>query len=218
MNSTRRHPAASHFTTFRGVRALRSAHPEVRRLKRAAADPSLHGNKVWHSSFALIDYLHRNPLPRGARVIDVGCGWGLTGVWLAKTQGARVLSIDADAAVEPYLQLQARINGVAVEFRERRFEQLDRRLLAGADLLIGSDICFWDEMVEPLYRLLRRAGQAGVGKAIIGDPGRPPFWALSERVEGRLGGRVIEHRSGRRGSGPKQLLLTDYSRVRRARG
>ena len=79
MTSTRNSSTAKHWTTFRGARALKSSHPEVRRLKRQSEDPSLHGNKVWHSSFALIDYLHRHPLPRGARVIDVGCGWGLTG-------------------------------------------------------------------------------------------------------------------------------------------
>ena len=214
MSPTPERPAAKHYTTFRGVRALKSSHPEVRRIKREREDPSLHGNKVWLSSYALIDYLHRHPVSRGARVIDVGCGWGLNGIWLAKKHGARVLAIDADPAVAPYLELQARINGVEIEFRTGRFEALDRRLLTGAELLIGTDICFWDEMVEPLYKLLRRAGQAGVQRAIIGDPGRPPFWALSERVEQKLGARVVEHRSGQRGSGPKQLLVTDYSKLR----
>ena len=62
---------SAHWHTFRGVRALKSTHPEVRRLKRREESPSLHGNKVWHSSFALIDYLHRHPPTVGARVIDV---------------------------------------------------------------------------------------------------------------------------------------------------
>ncbi|HND14994.1 MAG TPA: methyltransferase, partial [Pseudomonadales bacterium] len=152
---------SAHWHTFRGVRALKSTHPEVRRLKRCEESPSLHGNKVWHSSFALIDYLHRHPPTVGARVIDVGCGWGLNGIWLARRYGARVLTVDADPAVEPYLRLQARINRVEVEFLPRRFVQLDARLLEGVELLTGTDICFWDEMVEPLYRLLRRAGKAG---------------------------------------------------------
>ncbi len=215
MTSTRNSSTAKHWTTFRGARALKSSHPEVRRLKRQSEDPSLHGNKVWHSSFALIDYLHRHPLPRGARVIDVGCGWGLTGIWLARTFGARVLAVDADPAVEPYLQLQSRINGVQVEFMAGRFEQLNARLLDGADLLIGTDICFWDEMVDPLYKLLRRAGKAGVTQAIVGDPGRPPFWSLAQRVEQKLGGQVLAHASGRRGSAPKQLLITDFAKLRR---
>ncbi len=214
MSSRPSSSAATHWYTFRGVRALKSTHPEVRRLKRAEDSPSLHGNKVWHSSFALIDYLHRHPVRAGARVIDVGCGWGLNGIWLARRYGARVLAVDADPAVEPYLRLQARINRVEIEFLPRRFEQLDARLLAGADLLTGTDICFWDEMVEPLYRLLRRAGKAGVERAIVGDPGRPPFWSLAERVGKRLGGEVVAHASGRTGAAPKQLLVTDYAKLR----
>ena len=112
------------------------------------------------------------------------------------------------------IRLQSRINGVQVEFMAGRFEQLNARLLDGADLLIGTDICFWDEMVDPLYKLLRRAGNAGVTQAIIGDPGRPPFWSLAQRVEEKLGGRVLAHASGRRGSAPKQLLITDFSKLR----
>ena len=205
---------SAHWHTFRGVRALKSTHPEVRRLKRREESPSLHGNKVWHSSFALIDYLHRHPPTVGARVIDVGCGWGLNGIWLARRYGARVLAVDADPAVEPYLRLQARINRVEVEFLARRFEQLDARLLDGVELLTGTDICFWDEMVEPLYRLLRRAGKAGARRAIIGDPGRTPFWTLAARAEKRLGAEVIQHTGGRPGSAPKQLLVVDYAKLR----
>lgn len=213
--STRPHRSdATHWYTFRGVRALKASHPEVRWLKRHEESPSLHGNKVWHSSFALIDYLHRHPVSPGARVIDVGSGWGLNGIWLARRYGARVLAIDADPAVEPYLRLQARINRVEVEFLPRRFEQIGSRLLEGVELVTGTDICFWDEMVDPLYRLLHRAGKAGVQRAIIGDPGRPPFWALSKRVEKRLGAEVIEHASGRRGAAAKQLLVTDYAKLR----
>jgi len=85
MPNTARRGKDNQWIRFRGVKALKASHPDVRRLKRERDDPSLHGNKVWRSSFALIDYLHRHPIPRGARVVDVGCGWGLTGIWLAKT-------------------------------------------------------------------------------------------------------------------------------------
>lgn len=207
MPKTASRRADNHWITFRGVKALKSSHPDVRRLKRERDDPSLHGNKVWRSSFALIDYLHRHPIPRGARVVDVGCGWGLTGIWLAKTFGARVLSVDADAAVQPYLELQARINGTAVEFRRARFEGLGRRELEGVELLVGADICFWDEMTGPLFNLLRRARNAGVTRSIIADPGRPPFWSLAQKAEEKLDGDVIAHAVRRPRPAEKQLLV-----------
>lgn len=196
-----------HWDSFRGIKALKSSHPEVRRIKRQNDDPSLHGNKVWRSSFAVIDYLHHNPLPRGARVLDVGCGWGLTGIWLAKTYGADVLAVDADPAVEPYLQLQAELNKVKVTFATRRFEELRKRDLEGVHTMIGADICFWEEMVQPLFKLLKRARKAGVVRSIVADPGRPPFWSLAERAEARLDATVITHRVNKPRPAQKPLLI-----------
>jgi hypothetical protein len=39
-----------------GLTILSSSHPEVRRLQHTAARPSLHGQKVWPTSFVLLDY------------------------------------------------------------------------------------------------------------------------------------------------------------------
>jgi predicted nicotinamide N-methyase len=196
-----------HWDSFRGIKALKSSHPDVRRIKRQNDDPSLHGNKVWRSSFALIDYLHHNPIRRGARVIDVGCGWGLTGIWLARTYGADVLAVDADPAVEPYLALQADLNRTEVRFEARRFEDLKRRDLEGVELMVGADICFWEEMVKPLFQLLKRARKAGVTRSIVADPGRPPFWDLAGRAEDKLDGEVLSHRVKRPKPAEKPLLI-----------
>lgn len=217
MNSEQHDADSPYWYAFRGIRALKSTHPGIRRLKRQQESPSLHGNKVWHSSFALIDYLHQHPPRHGVRVIDVGCGWGLNGIWLAKHYGARVLAVDADPAVEPYLRLQARINQVDIEFMPRRFERLGSSLLDGVELLTGTDICFWDDMVAPLYNLLRRAGKAGARRAIIGDPGRSPFWALAARAEKHFGAQVTSHVSSRPGAAAKQLLVTDFRALHKQR-
>jgi predicted nicotinamide N-methyase len=160
--------------------ALRSSHPAVRRLKKGY-QPSIHGNKVWRSSFVLMSYLDEHPVPAGSRVFDVGCGWGLTGIYLARCQGARVTGIDADPEVQPYLEAQAQINGVGIDFRRSKFEQITLAQLRGVQCLVGADICFWDELVRPLHQLIGRAADAGVNRVLIADPGREPFWELSER-------------------------------------
>lgn len=196
-----------HWDSFRGIKALKVSHPEVRRLKRQQDDPKLHGNKVWRSSFALIDYLYHNPIPKGARVIDVGCGWGLTGIWLAKTYQAEVLAIDADPAVQPFLDLQAQINNTEIRFEARRFEQLRKRDLVGVHTLIGADICFWDELIQPLFLMLKRAKGAGVKRCIIADPGRPTFSSLANLAEEKLDGEVLTHRVRRPRPAEKPLLI-----------
>src|SRR2546425_12922723 len=72
-----------------GLTMLHPSHPEVRRLQYDAARPSLHGHKVWPTIFVLMDYLHRCGDPPQARVLELGCGWGLVGIACAKTAFGR---------------------------------------------------------------------------------------------------------------------------------
>ena len=60
------------------------------------------------------------------------------------------------------------------------------------DVLIGADICFWDEMVDPLNRLIKRALKAGVKLILIADPVRSPFEELAEHFTGIQGGEVMD--------------------------
>jgi len=178
---------------FRGISMPSSAHPAIRAVRRKGAAPSIHGNKLWKSSMVLIDYLHRAALiAPGSRVLDVGCGWGISGIWCARQHDARVTSVDADADVFPFLEATASLNGVSTRPRVARFEQLSTRELAEFDVLLGADICFWDELVRPVGNLVNRALRAGVAQVLIADPERPTFVQMAERALGRHGGELLE--------------------------
>ena len=177
---------------YLGTTALRPNHPEVKALRRQGHQPSIHGTKVWRSSFVVMKYLKRNPIPERAKVMDIGCGWGLTGIYLAKRYQARVTGIDADASVQPYLDAQARINKVNIKFENKSIERIRRHEMRGFHTLVGSDVCFWDELVDPLYNMVTRAADVGVRQILIADPGRSPFWELARRCESRFGGKVQE--------------------------
>ena len=71
-----------------GLTMLAPSHPEVRRLQHDAVQPSLHGHKVWPSSWVLMDYLQQRGVPPRTRVLELGCGWGLVGIACAKTSYA----------------------------------------------------------------------------------------------------------------------------------
>jgi predicted nicotinamide N-methyase len=169
-----------------GTLALTASHPEVKKLKRLDKTPSMHGNKVWGSSFVIMDYFIENPLADNKNVLDVGCGWGLTGVFLAKTYNATVIGMDADSAVAPYLNLHADINEVNVRFEKKRFQQINKADFTNVHTVIGADICFWEELTKPLYHMIKRALNAGVTQIIIGDPGRQPFYDLAQLCEDTL--------------------------------
>ena len=174
-----------------GLTVLKATDNRIRRLKKDH-DPEIHGNKFWNSSWLLMDYLMYQRVPLNARVMEVGCGWGLAGMFCAKHYGAKVTGVDADAAVFPYLEVHAQINGVEMATQQARFEELKKKKLARYDIILGADICFWDEMVDPLYTMICKAVKAGVQQIIVADPGRPPFVEVCERCIGELGGVTQE--------------------------
>lgn len=176
---------------FRGVTLPTAGHKVIRRVKRDGHEPSIHGTKLWRSSFLIMDYLHKHPPGVADNVLDAGCGWGITGIWCARKFGASVVSLDADPAVFPYLNAVAELNNVTTTPMVRRFEQLKKSQLASFDLLVAADVCFWDELVKPVGKLIDRAIDAGVGQIVIADPERPTFHEMAEKAISRHGGDLI---------------------------
>ncbi|MEZ5550123.1 MAG: methyltransferase domain-containing protein [Pseudomonadales bacterium] len=164
-----------------GIYLLESKHRLIRRLKKAY-QPSVHGHKTWNASFLLMDYLQHQPLPKKSRVLEVGCGWGPGAVFCASEFRAKVTGLDIDSAVFPFLEVLAELNDVKVTPMKRRFESLKADDLSQFDVIVGSDVCFWDSMVKPLSRLIDRAIKNGVERVVITDPGRPTFYELCDIV------------------------------------
>lgn len=177
---------------FRGVVMPTASHPAIRKVKRSGVEPSIHGNKLWKSSCLLIDYLKHNPPEHCENIIDVGCGWGISGIWCAKNFRSNVTSVDADPDVFPFLQATAEINKVQTDHLVSRFEDLSTRQLSRYDMLIAADICFWDELVKPVTNMVNRAVKAGVKQILIADPERAPFFEVAERCADKYCAEVVE--------------------------
>lgn len=198
---------SAHTLKTRGLTLLKSRHPEIRKLRQANHLPSIHGHKVWDSSFVVMTHLQREPPPPDNRFMDLGCGWGALGIYAALRLGQKVTAIDADADVFPYLQLHARINGVAIETRKQRFERITGASLAGFHTIAGADICFWDSLVPVLSNFINRAIKAGVQRIIVADPGRPPFYQLAERCGQKHQTRLLERRTSQPHACEADLLI-----------
>lgn len=124
--------------------------------------------------------------------MDVGCGWGLAGIYCAKRFGAVVTGVDIDSEVFPFLRLHAEINGVQVTTMRKSFQGLTGSHLKNVDVLVGADICFWDSMIDPLKRLICRALNAGVEMVLIADPGRTTFDELGKHLCEELEGEILD--------------------------
>lgn len=175
-----------------GITILKKSHSEIRQLGDCNYHPSIHGHRFWRTSYLLMDYLSESPpLPR-SKVMEVGCGWGLAGIYCAKTFDSKVTGVDADADVFPYLQTHARINSVKINTLEQRFENLTIAELTGFDLLIGSEIFFWNTLESSVFNLIKQAKDSSASKILIADPGRPPFMNLVQRCKKAFNGRLLE--------------------------
>lgn|SRR5699024_355589 len=175
------------------TKILLPKHPQVLALLEQDLEPLMHGDKIWSSTYVMMDYLMEHPPTRGERLMDIGCGWGLLSAFAAKQLGMQVTAVDADDDVLPFAKLHADINNANIEFIRKRFENITTADLKGIHTLVGTDICFWDELQPVLYNLIRRALKAGVEQIIFADPGRGPFHDLSDRCEANLNGRIEIH-------------------------
>jgi predicted nicotinamide N-methyase len=169
---------------------FRSSHRSIRELKRLYK-PSLHGFRVWPSSWLLIDYFKRNRLAMSSRILDIGCGWGLAGIYCAKKYSSIVTCVDSDSAVFPYLRLHAEINDVEMTTMQTDFEELSDKHMKDNEIMIGADICFWGEMIEILKSLILRAFESDIKTIIIADPGRSSFELLGQYVVERGRGKIM---------------------------
>jgi predicted nicotinamide N-methyase len=182
--------------TIAGLQVPYARHPRVRAIRRQGHHPSIHGTKLWNSSGVLIDYIASTTATAPQSVIDAGCGWGLVGIWCAKTFGSAVASVDADASVMPYLELVAELNEVDVTPVVAKFEQLDTPLLGAADWLVAADVCFWEELVDPVTTMIEHAIESGTKRIMISDPRREPFFTVADAILSEYGGELVEWRVG----------------------
>ncbi len=169
-----------------GLQILKNSHPDMRHLKRKVGEASLHGTKFWKSTYVLMDYLRECPPEPGSRILEIGCGWGLGGIFCAKEFGAEVVSLDADERVFPFLEYHAALNGVSTDTIQMRFEDISVDDLSQFDMIIGADICFWDSLVKPIRQLIGRAMDAGVERALITDPGRPTYRKVAQYYQKKM--------------------------------
>lgn len=173
------------------LQILKSTHPDIKKLKREYPT-SIHGNKFWGSSFLLMDYFRKNPIDSTTKVLELGCGWALASIYLNKRFNCTVNSIDADKDVFPYAKLHAKLNDASIHTEQKRFEKITKSELSNIDIIIAADVCFWDELSDIHFNLIRRALQAGVKTIIYADPERAPFTALTARCKNTLATDTIK--------------------------
>lgn len=104
----------------------------------------------------------------GRSALDFATGSGLVGIAAMKAGAASVLATDVDPFCGAAVALNARANGVLIQFT-------DRNLLDAppppVDLICAGDVCYEGPMAEQVIDWLTTA-RANGSRVLIGDPGR----------------------------------------------
>jgi len=176
----------------RGLKIYKKKHKVIKKLLKETSTPEIHGDKVWFSSYLIMDYLDANPPKLKSNILEIGSGWGILGIHCAKVFKADVTAVDADKNVFPFLKKHAKLNDTKVKSKVSPFEDLKSSLLKEQDVILGGDICFWKKLIKPLYSLIERAVDQGVGTIIIADPGRSPFLKLAKKCKKKFNAELLE--------------------------
>jgi len=128
---------------------------------------------LWASSPALAGHLRQRPGLAGKRLLDLGCGLGLTGIAAAQAGGTVVMTDCEEDALE-FARFNAEANLDAGELSRVTFRCMDWRsaeITEEFDLILGADIVYERKNFEPLLSLARRLLGPG-GVFLLTDPDR----------------------------------------------
>ncbi|PTT12245.1 class I SAM-dependent methyltransferase [Caulobacter sp. HMWF025] len=127
---------------------------------------------VWAGGQALARYVLDHPeIVAGKTVVDFATGSGIVAIAAMQAGAARVLANDIDSFCQAAVALNARANGVVLDFTDANLLNAPP---PAADVLLAGDICYEKPMAEAVMAWLRQ-GRAAGATVLIGDPGRTYF-------------------------------------------
>ncbi|WP_313435319.1 cyclopropane-fatty-acyl-phospholipid synthase family protein [Novosphingobium sp.] len=160
---------------------------------------------------------HRLDLHEGARVLEIGCGWGTLSAFLAETEGAKVDAISLSD--EQLAYARRRWNG-RVEARGGRVDFLkqDYRDVSGDyDAIVSVEMVeavgrgFWPDFLDCIERNLKPGGRAAIQYIAMRDDIFDAYAGSADFIQTFIfpGGMLIHEPEFRRLAQQRGLLWQD---------
>jgi predicted nicotinamide N-methyase len=123
---------------------------------------------AWAGGQGLARYVLDHPeTVRGKHVLDFASGSGLVAIAAAKAGAASVLAADTDLLCATAIRLNARANGVAIDFDATDCIGAD----AGWEVILAGDVFYEKPFADRLVLWFEQLARRGA-EILIGDPGR----------------------------------------------
>jgi len=167
-----------HLRTLRDKQQFLDVDDVAAKLGISSAIWSLFG-VVWESSEVLAHLLFDYEIA-GKRILEVGCGIGLTSLVL-NSRDANITATDYHPEVESFLQENTLLNkGKTIPFIRTGWED-EESGLGKFDLIVGSDLLYEGDHVDLLSGFINRHAKAHC-EVIIVDPGRSYHARFSKKM------------------------------------
>jgi len=145
---------------------------------------------TWPAALALAEWVSDPAVVAGRRVLELGCGTAAAGI-AAERAGARVLVTDYDPLALRMAAHNAGLNGCRA-LETGRLDWYRPELRERFDLVLGSEIVYFEKSFGPLLSVLLRAAAPGA-PILLSDQERPQM-ALFLDLCARAGFRHHAHR------------------------
>ena len=141
---------APEIQNVRGVKIYPPQHKLVQKLVADANAPEIHGDKVWFSSYFIMDFLEQNPPEPKTRILEIGATVGHSSLPIAQAfPESEMIAVDLGGPVCRYGQARA----ISLGVDNIRFVQAD-----GEDLSRFPDASFdWVQTTMFLHELSSEA-------------------------------------------------------------
>lgn len=109
--------------------------------------------KIWEASIVLADHLIRMDIGKGKKILEIGAGMGVAGLFLGAL-GHRVTITDYEDDALALLRMNAEHNGLDnVSVRKLDWNSPD--LTSKYDIICGSELVYNEAFIEPIMNMFR---------------------------------------------------------------
>ncbi len=205
-------PVNGHDFRIRALSDLQQFADPTGRAERAGIHSSLWSlfGQVWPAGRVLAETMSRHDVA-GKRILELGCGLGLSSLVLAR-RGANVVASDHHPLAESFLAYNAGLNDLpAVHYRDLPWELPDASL-GRFDLIIGSDVLYERGHGVQIAAMMERHAKP-TADLLLTDPGRGNLGGFSRAMA--LQGYEVHEEGGfgdDESSSPGRGRLLRYSR------
>lgn len=141
-------------------------------------------SKLWPACMVLTMFLERFPFKKGARILEIGAGVGVTGLALARL-GFQVTLTDIEDNALLFSRINVLKNGVEENVRVLKADFTKDDLGERFDSIIGCEVLFRESFYEPLTAFVERHLEPG-GEAFLAARARNDRKAFFELAKERF--------------------------------